>query len=126
MTWLIRLALSAGVPERLARPVVIAALVALAIVGLGVAKCRYDAALIARHDAEASTKALTRDAAAKEQAAIERRADDAAVAARTKGLQDAIDAAPDGAPGPATVALGCERLRRQGAAPADLPSACRP
>ena len=50
-----------------------------------------------------------------EQAALQRLADQAAVDAMGGKYNEAIDAAPPGAPGASSVALGCERLRRSGA-----------
>lgn len=50
-----------------------------------------------------------------EQAALQRLADQAKIDAMGRNLNDAIDAAPAGAPGASAVALGCERLRRAGA-----------
>lgn len=125
MTWIITRLIAAGIPERVAKPVLIAALVALALAGLGIAKCSYDRSIIATHDAKAGAKAAAQNDGAKDAAATERRADDRRISEQEKGLNDAIAKAPPGAPGPATVALGCERLRRQGARAADLPAACR-
>lgn len=125
MTWIIARLIAGGVPERLAKPVLIAALVALAFAGFGIAKCSYDRSIIAKHDAAANAKAAARNDAAKDAASTERRADDQRISEAQKGYDDAISKAPAGAPGPATVALGCERLRRQGTRAADLPAACR-
>lgn len=125
MTWIIARLIAAGVPERLAKPVLIALAVALAILAAGIGKCAYDRSIIAKHDAAISAKAAARNDAAKDAASTERRADDQRISEAQKGYDDAISKAPAGAPGPATVALGCERLRRQGARAADLPAACR-
>lgn len=70
---------------------------------------------------------LETDIAAKERAAIERSDDATAVDQLREDLTDAIKSIPPGAaPGPATIALGCERLRRAGTGAADLPAVCRP
>lgn len=50
-----------------------------------------------------------------EQTALQRLADQAAVDAIGRNLNDAIDTAPSGAPAASSVALGCQRLRRAGA-----------
>jgi Tfp pilus assembly major pilin PilA len=69
---------------------------------------------------------LKTDASAKEQAAQERAADAATNANLTKELTDAIAKAPSGAqPGPASIALNCQRLRRAGRTEAGLPEPCR-
>ena len=55
-----------------------------------------------------------------ERAAIKRMADESAVDAMGKELNDAIKDIPaSAAPGPATVALGCGRLRAAGATTSD-------
>lgn len=63
----------------------------------------------------AAVKSLETNLAAKEQASIERQADTKAVDDMKEELHDAIrDIKPGTAPGAATLALGCERLRRAG------------
>jgi hypothetical protein len=58
-------------------------------------------------------KATERNDAAKDQAALERRADDAAISNQQQERTDAIDAAPKGQTGPATRALNCQRWMQQ-------------
>lgn len=55
--------------------------------------------------------ALQRNTAALEKASAQRRLDDAAIAARTKGLSDVVAHEPDGTPTRRSVMLTCERLR---------------
>lgn len=82
----------------------------------------------ARQDAlraKENVEALTRDAAAKDKADVQREADTKAVDENQEDLINAIQTVPDTHPDAVRVALGCERLRKQGAAEADLPSVCR-
>ncbi|MDT8758242.1 hypothetical protein MZO42_05990 [Sphingomonas psychrotolerans] len=58
-------------------------------------------------------KAVERNDAAKDQAAIERRADDAAIANQQEEQAHAIETAPIGETGPATRALNCQRWMQQ-------------
>ena len=75
--------------------------------------------------ARAELVLLRTDAELKETASIERQNDLAQVSAGEKELVDAIISTPDGAPDLVRVRLGCQRLRRQGSADADLPAVCR-
>lgn len=69
--------------------------------------------------AAAIASALTRDSAAKEAAAARRRVDDAAVAAQSKELHDALQSLPDSVPDRRRLALACARLQVQdGSVPA--------
>lgn len=74
--------------------------------------------------AKAAAQALRRDAAAKEQAALERQADTADIAARRQERQDALKHLPDAEPSPRRRALACQRLRDQGADTTAVPG-CR-
>lgn len=70
--------------------------------------------------AERAAREMTeRQLQAERNAAMERAADDRAIDDLNKDMTDAIDKAaarePGKAPGPATVALGCSRLRQAGA-----------
>lgn len=85
--------------------------------GAGAASVRLEAA-------RAENEVIKRDSEAKEQAAVERRSDDERISQSEKELHDVIANAPAGTPGPANIALACERLRRQGAS--SLPEQCRP
>lgn len=76
--------------------------------------------------AEANVEAMKTNAAATEQAAEERLADAVTVTKQEEELIDAIQSTPDSAPDAVRVALGCQRLRAQGADPATLPAACGP
>lgn len=87
--------------------------------GLSAGKARAKAAV-----AIATVEALKVDGDAKDVAAIERRNDDAAVAARKEELTDAVANLPDEMPSARRVARACVQLRQQGTDTADLP-ACR-
>src|SRR3546814_19738922 len=52
LTTIATLLITRGVPIRLAKPLIYVALAVLLIVGVGVAKCAYDAAVISEHEAE--------------------------------------------------------------------------
>lgn len=69
----------------------------------------------------AINEALKRNTAALEKASAQRRIDDAAVAARTKGLANVIAHEPDGSPTTRSVILTCERLRLEGHPYAEFP-----
>ncbi|PTQ13718.1 hypothetical protein CLG96_00080 [Sphingomonas oleivorans] len=68
---------------------------------------------------------LRKDAAAREQAAIERQADTARIEAIKDEVIDEIHKAPDASPSAARLRLNCQRLRRAGRHEADLPAGCR-
>jgi hypothetical protein len=73
---------------------------------------------------KANTKALERNAAAGEKATADREAEHTKQLEVKKELVDAVNKTPDTLPDPARIALGCERLRRQGTDTAIIP-ACR-
>lgn len=74
----------------------------------------------------ANTKALEMDAAAGVAASKERVADVLAIQNNEEELIDAISSVDDAKPDAVRVALGCERLRSQGTAQADIPAICGP
>lgn len=74
--------------------------------------------------AVATVEVMKVDADAKEVAAIERRNDDAQIAAKKEELTDAVANLPDALPSARRVALACERLRQQGTDTAAI-AACR-
>jgi hypothetical protein len=117
MNFLIALALKAGVSQRFAKIAVIASVVTLLIVGLGVAKCAYDASVIENHEQKIEQRARP----ATDKAADERANDTIANAKSEQEMHNAIAAQPDQPIAPTTRALSCERLRRAGR----TPPACR-
>lgn len=117
MPFLIGLALKAGIPARFAKVAVIATLVALLIVGLGVAKCAYDKSVIEDHEAKIARRA----APATDKAADERANDIIKQSQNEKEAHDAIQAQPDQPISPTSRALACKRLRDAGR----NPPACR-
>jgi hypothetical protein len=123
MLWLARL-------RALPWPLIGAGALMLAIAGLLVDRHFTRVALEeARADnraLRANVDVLKADADAKEEAALERAGDDRRIDDLKKDMTDAISkVAPGASPGPATVALGCERLRRAGVHPPALPLVCR-
>ena len=78
----------------------------------------HNATVIARHETALDQRA----APASVRAADQRAADAVTINQEERAYHDAIDnSGNDGAPDPAAVALGCERLRRAGVT---LPAAC--
>ena len=63
---------------------------------------------------KANVEVLNRDAVAKARANEDREAEHAKQLEAKKELIDAVNKTPDTLPDPARIALGCERLRRQG------------
>lgn len=101
----------------------------VAAVCLPLGYCKGERAATAKWDAArslANTKALEIDGTSKEAAAGERVADALAVERNEEELLDAIATVEDTVPDASRVALGCQRLRTQGTAEADLPAICRP
>jgi hypothetical protein len=89
--------------------------------GFKSASTRYEAARTL-----ANAKAQELDAGARDHAAADRVRDALAVNHHEEDLIDAISTVPDDRPDRVRVALGCQRLRAQGSAEADLPAICRP
>lgn len=86
---------------------------------LGIGKCAYDGAVIAKYEAKKEAKA----APAREAAADQRLEDQIINTKNEEELIDAIEAAPQGGTlSPAARALACQRLRKLGR----IPPACRP
>lgn len=103
------------------------ALVAVVCLPLGYCKGMQHANQ--RRDAElalANKVAQDRAITVADQAANERVADAIAEAREERKLTDAIADTPDTAPDAVRVQLGCQRLRSQGTADADLPAGCGP
>lgn len=106
-----------GWSEAIARA---AAYASLALVVLGAswgAKCAYDHAVIAKHDAKVQQQATK----ATDQAATERANDTIAVAKSEQEKHDVIHSVPDAAPAGPSHALACKRLHDLGRDP----PACR-
>lgn len=103
------------------------ALIAVLLVGVG-------AYFFGRSDGKTAIKlanertisaAYKKGAAAGEKAAETRLADERRQLEAERKYEDIISKAPGGRNSPASVALGCERLRRAGFGGADLPAECR-
>ena len=131
MTWLIALALKAGVAPRFAKAAAFAALALALIAALGTAKCAYDRSVIRKHDAAQQLK-IERDKAAqmeRERAADAslqaRKADDIKAAAlRRQEIDHATRNIPDQAPSPRQRARACLSLRAQAKAAGQPDPAC--
>lgn len=107
-----------------------AILTGMAVAGLclPLGYCAGQRAEKARNEAAralANIEALQVEGAAAEKAAADRVEDALAVERHEQELIDAISKVPDGPPDDVRVALGCQRLRAQGTAAADLPEICR-
>ena len=118
ISWLI----AKGIPARFAKPLLV--FVGLcAVAGLLWAAIAYhDRNVIKVHDATANAKVIAKTTPANDHAA-DQRSTDAIINARTaQETKDAIHAAPDSAPSPSSIALGCQRLRRAGKSLAGIPA----
>lgn len=116
---IIGLLVAKGIPLKHARPLAFAAL-ALVLLGLlWGAKCAYDRAVIAKHEAKIEARARP----ATDKAADERARDAIANAKTEEELHAAIAAQPDQAIAPTSRALACARLRKAGITP---PAECGP
>lgn len=82
---------------------------------------RNERAKVALAIEKANTKALETDATANDHASSTRVEDAVQNANTKKDLYDAIAKVPDSVPGPARVALGCQRLRKAGK---EVPEVC--
>lgn len=79
MTWLLSLIMGAGVPAKLARPVLYAIAAVMLLGALWGAKCAYDKRVIATHEAKQEASTAKADRKADTNAAEQRRADDSRI-----------------------------------------------
>lgn len=124
MTWLIALALKAGIPQKYAKFAVVAVLVVLLIVGLGVAKCAYDRSIIKAHDAERDAAIAKADRRADAKSAEERRADDARSAAESQEIKEAINEARSEGRDARAAYYECVKLQQSARASGKPPPDC--
>ena len=121
---LIALVTRLGIPVRFAKPALIAALVAVLILAIGVAKCSYDRSVIAGHAARADAATAKADRKADDTAAVQRRADDSRLSSETTALEKVRIDAPD----PVARRLArhrCLRLQQSARAAHREPPACQ-
>ena len=114
-----------GVPERFVKPLLLAVgalLIALAVVGI---VKLHDRRVIDKHDATANAKVIAKTTPANDHAADQRSTDTITNARQAQETHDVIHAAPDQAPAPSSLALGCLRLQRQGKSLAGIPACAR-
>lgn len=125
MTFLMGLILRSGVSARFAKPL-LALLAFLALAGLTwAAIAHHDWGAIKAHDATANAAVIAKTTPANDRAANQRATDTIALNTQAQETRDAIHATPDSAPGPSSVMLGCNRLRRQGKNLASVPACAR-
>lgn len=124
MTWLIGLALKAGIPARFAKIAVIAALFVGVIALLGVAKCSYDRSVIRAHEAAATAKQAKIERKADANLETQKDKDEAAALERRKEIDNATKGIPDKAPSARQRARACVELRRQARAAGKAEPAC--
>lgn len=124
MTFLLGLALKAGIPAKYAKFAVIAALVALLVVMLGVGKCAYDKRLIKTHDLEREAATAKADRKADTKAAEERRADDARATTETAEIKEAVNEARAEGRDPRAAYYECVRLQQAARASGKPPADC--
>jgi hypothetical protein len=113
VTWLIGLALKAGIPLRFAKGAVIGILIVALVVGLGVGKCAYDKSIIEEHDAEREATIAKDDKKADNNAAVQRRVDDARVTSEKEEIKDAIAEAQATGSDPRAAYYHCIALQQQ-------------
>jgi uncharacterized protein HemX len=113
VSFLIALALKAGVSQRFAKFAVIAALISALVVGLGVAKCAYDRSVIKAHEAKAEMKQAKRERKADANLQTAKSRDEAASQQRREEIDNATRNFPDQAPSARQRARACVELRRQ-------------
>lgn len=91
MTWLLSLIMGAGVPAKLAKPVlaVVGALLLLGVLWGG--KCAYDRSIINAHEAKQEAATAKADRKADTKAAEQRRADDARLTTEADELNRSTD-----------------------------------
>jgi hypothetical protein len=122
---LVAFLIAKGVPERFAKPLLYAAAL-LALAGLlWGAVALHDRHVIATHDQTANVKVIAKVAPANDHAADQRSTDAITNARQAQETHDVIHAAPDQAPAPSSLALGCLRLQRQGKSLAGIPACAR-
>lgn len=122
IAWLVR----KGVSPRLAMPLVaIVAFIALAAALWG-AVALHDRRVIKASDQQHEAKLAPVIAKAGDNAAAQRSTDAIAISKTEQEAHAAIAKAPETAPSPAAIALGCARLRRARKDASGLPPACRP
>ena len=120
---LIGLVLSTGIPAKYARFVAYGALILALLLVLGVGKCTYDRAVIAKHDAKQEAATAKADRKADATAAVKRRADDARQATVATEIKEAVSDAKANGLDPRAAYYHCVQLqqaaRRGGQPPAD-------
>jgi hypothetical protein len=123
MTFLLSLIMGAGVPQRFAKPVLIAGLFALALASLGLGKCAYDRSVIRQHDAKQDAANAKADRKADIHAADQRRTDDARSTTESTEIKEAVDEARRIGRDPRAAYYECVRkqqaARRERKPPAD-------
>lgn len=92
---------------------VIAALVALAVLGGGLGKCAYDHGVISRHETKQENKQLRRERTADTNLGEQKAKDDAGQQRRQQEIDNATRNIPDQAPSARQRARACVELRRQ-------------
>lgn len=96
---------------------VIAAMVALAVLGLGVGKCTYDRSVIDRHETKQELKQVKRERKADANLQTQTDRDEAASQQRREEIDHATQGIPDQAPSARQRARACIELMRRGNPP---------
>jgi hypothetical protein len=124
IAWAISCLVRAGVPGRFVRATLMAGMVTALVIGLGVAKCSYDRAIISHHVAKlvaASNAVQAANDNALLNAANARQADTAVITTQEKERNNAISQATNTRPSRAECLLNRERLRQAGYHEASIP-----
>lgn len=123
MGWLIGL-LAPTVGEKFARPVAYAALAFVLLAMLGIGKCTYDRAVIAKHEAKQDAANAKADRKADAKAADQRRVDDARLTTEQQAIKEAIDEAKRIGADPRRVYYDCVREQQRARAERKSPAFC--
>lgn len=123
MTFLLALAIKAGIAPRFAKPVLIGLAIVLLLAALGTAKCTYDRSVIRNHTAGQDAATAKADRKADTNAATQRRADDARANTEQTEIKEAIDVARSTGADPRAAYYDCvsrqQAARRDGKPPAN-------
>lgn len=122
MPFLIARIIALGVPARFAKPL-LGLIAFLALAGLvWAAIAHHDRGVIKAHDAQTNAAVIAKVTPANDRAADQRATDAIDNARQTQEAHDVIHQAPDTAPAPSSLRLGCLRLQRQGKSLASIPA----
>lgn len=122
--FLIPLVLKLGIPSKFAKPAIIAAIIALAVLALGLGKCAYDRSIINAHEAKQDAANSKADRKADAAAAEQRRADDARLQTETQEVNHAVEKAGNDPVARRNAYYACVRAQQLARAKRQQPPTC--